>query len=128
MSTAEVACHEGGVIIMAAQCADGIGGDVFYETFRQNRDAAAIMEQILAVPQEETVADQWQSQVFARVLMKCKVIFVSDAPDEIVKDFHMIPAHSMEEALAMADRLLGREGTVTVIPEGISSILTPPEN
>ena len=40
----------------------------------------------------------------------------------------MIPAHSMEEALAMADRLLGREGTVTVIPEGISSILTPPEN
>lgn len=128
MSTAEVACREGGVIIMAAQCADGIGGDVFYETFLQNRDAAAIMEQILAVPQEETVADQWQSQVFARVLMKCKVIFVSDAPDEIVKDFHMIPAHSMEEALAMADRLLGREGTVTVIPEGISSILTPPEN
>lgn len=125
MSTAEPCCRPGGVIIMAAQCQDGVGGDGFYRTFAENRDAQAILDQILQVPQQETQADQWQSQIFARVLAKCRVIFISDAPDQIVKDLHMLPAHSLEQALALAEQLLDDpQAKITVIPEGISSIIT----
>lgn len=66
---------------------------------------------------------------FARVLKRARVIYVSSAPPEMVRALHMIPADSMEEALRMADRLLGRpDGSVTVIPDGVSVMVTAPEN
>ena len=36
----------------------------------------------------------------------------------------MHPAGSLEQALEIAETLLGRAGTVTVIPEGISTIIS----
>jgi hypothetical protein len=35
----------------------------------------------------------------------------------------MYPAESLEQALQMAESLLGYPGSVTVIPEGISAIV-----
>ena len=58
--------------------------------------------------------------------MKAAVIFVSDAPDELVRQFHMIPAGSPEEAAAAADRLLLEKGitrgSILAIPDGVSVI------
>ena len=68
--------------------------------------------------------DQWPSQIFARILMEHTVILVSSAEEETVRDLHMIPASSIEEALEKADELLGRKEKVLVIPEGISNILS----
>ena len=46
----------------------------------------------------------------------------------MVKELHMIPAASMEEALEKADRLLGKpDAGITVIPDGVSVIVTAPE-
>lgn len=121
--TAEAACREGGVIIAAGECRDGIGGDSFYRTFRECSDITALLEEFRKTPPEETITDQWQSQIFARILEKHKVIFISGMDDDIIRDFHMIPAHSMQEALAKAEDLLQKEHyTVTVIPQGISVI------
>ena len=129
MTAAEATVNEGGVIIMAAKSEDGHGGQVFYETFRDEPDVDRMMERFLATPAEGTIPDQWQSQIFARVLKRARVIYVSSAPPEMVRALHMIPADSMEEALRMADRLLGRpDGSVTVIPDGVSVMVTAPEN
>ena len=84
------------------------------------------MDNILATPQDKTKADQWQSQVFARVLMKCRVVLVSQAPDEMVRDLHMTPAHSLEEGLHLAQEMLGDpQAKILVVPQGISTILRP---
>lgn len=126
MSTAEVACRKGGVIVIAARCEDGNGGEVFWRTFQEEKDPKVIMDTILATPQDKTQADQWQSQVFARVLMKCRVILVSQAPDEMVRDLHMTPAHSLEEGLRLAQEMLGEpQAKILVVPQGISTILRP---
>lgn len=126
MSTAEVACRKGGVIVIAARCEDGNGGEVFWRTFREEKDPKVIMDTILATPQDKTQADQWQSQVFARVLMKCRVVLVSQAPDEMVRDLHMTPAHSLEEGLHLAQEMLGEpQAKILVVPQGISTILRP---
>ena len=128
MTAAEATVNDGGVIIMAAKSEDGHGGQVFYETFRDEPDVDRMMERFLATPAEETIPDQWQSQIFARVLKRARVIYVSSAPQEMVRDLHMIPAGSMEEALEIADRLLGKpDGSVTVIPDGVSVMVTAPE-
>ena len=126
MSTAEVACRKGGVIVIAARCEDGNGGEVFWRTLREEKDPKVIMDTILATPQDKTQADQWQSQVFARVLMKCRVVLVSQAPDEMVRDLHMTPAHSLEEGLRLAQEMLGEpQAKILVVPQGISTILRP---
>ncbi|MDO4487522.1 MAG: nickel-dependent lactate racemase [Eubacteriales bacterium] len=125
MTAAESVVNDNGVIIMIAKSNDGDGGKVFYETFKNASDIGKLMQSFLATPAEETIVDQWQSQIFARVLLKARVIYISDAEDEVVKDLHMIPAHSIGEALAIADSLLAGvkgEGTILAIPDGVSVI------
>ena len=124
MTAAEATVKEGGVIIMLSKCNDGHGGKVFYETFRDEKNLQRMMDTFIATPPTETIIDQWQSQIFARLLMRATVVFVSDAPDDMVADLHMVPAHSMDEALAKADEILAakgiKDGSILSIPDGVS--------
>ena len=36
---------------------------------------------------------------------------------------HLIPADNLEHALSIADAILGREKKITIIPEGLTSII-----
>ena len=124
MTAAEATVKEGGVIIMLSKCNDGHGGKVFHETFRDEKNLERMMKKFIETPPDETIIDQWQSQIFARLLMKATVVFVSDADDELVSDLHMVPAHSMEEALQKADEILAAKGItggkILAIPDGVS--------
>lgn len=127
MTAAEATVRENGVIIMLAECGCGHGGDSFYQTFRQERDLDHMMDTFLATPAEQTIADQWQSQILARVLLRARVILISDVPDDIVRDMHMTPAHSLSEALKLADAHLAERGIqnagILTIPDGVSVIV-----
>ncbi|MCI8957580.1 MAG: nickel-dependent lactate racemase [Lachnospiraceae bacterium] len=124
MTAAEATVKEGGVIIMLSQAADGHGGRYFHETFRDEKDLNRMMKTFLDRKPQETIIDQWQSQIFARVLLKARVVFVSSCEDRLVEELHMIPAHSMEEALEKAKEIVNREDyKVTVIPDGVSVIV-----
>lgn len=127
MTAAEATVNKGGVIIMLAQCGDGHGGRSFYETFRDEKDLKRMTEKFVSTPAEETIADQWESQILARILQQAAVILVSDASDELVRDMHMSPAHSLNEALALADAMLKERGVenakIVAIPDGVSVIV-----
>ena len=57
-------------------------------------------------------------------MTEAKVVFVSACDNQLIKDFHMIPAHRPAEALEIAKGLVGNpDYTVTVIPDGISVIV-----
>ena len=127
MTAAEATVNEGGVIIMVAKSSDGHGAPVFYETFKNEADNQKLMDQFRATPKEKTIPDQWQSQIFVRLLQRADVIYISDAEDEMVRNLHMIPAHSMDEAIAKADEILAGKGKkdarITVIPDGVAVIV-----
>jgi len=128
MTTAEAFCREGGVIIMASRCGDGHGGESFYRTFREAESAAAVLGGILKTPRDATAVDQWQSQIHARNLMKATIIMVTDAPRSMVEDLHMKWAPSIEEAVRMADAVIGRRNApITIIPDGVAVIPAPVE-
>ena len=128
MTAAEACVKEGGVIIMFAESSDGAGGESFRRTFREEKDLRKMTERFLKTPADETIVDQWQSQIFARVMQRASVVYVSEAPDDVVRDFGMIPAHSAEEALEAADRILQEKGiingTILAIPDGVSVIVS----
>ncbi len=124
MTAAEATVKEGGVIIMLAKAGDGIGGDHFYHQLADEADIGKTMQTFLARGRRETVPDQWQTQIMLRVLMRAKVIFVSELADELVEQMHMIPAHSIEQALVQAKELLGKQDvTITAIPDGVSVVV-----
>ena len=123
MTAGEATCKDGGVIIMAAACRDGHGGESFMRTMTQPLSPAGILEKIQATPRAQTVPDQWESQIFARILSRFHVVLISEADPALVTAMKMHPARDIQEALEIAEALLGRPGTVTVIPEGISTII-----
>lgn len=124
MTAAEATVKEGGVIIMLASSDDGIGGDHFYHQLADETDIRKTMALFMSRARGQTVPDQWQSQILLRILMRAHVIYISGMPDETVERMHMIPAHTIGEAIAQAKALLGRtDATIAAIPDGVSVIV-----
>ena len=124
MTAAEATCRPGGVIIMAASCIDGHGGKELYDTFAKEKDKEKIMQRFLATDRNSTVPDQWESQILCRILLKYKVILVTQAPKDMVEEMQMDYADSVEDAIRMADEYLGKENSkITVIPDGVAVIV-----
>ena len=120
MTAAEAAVKEGGVIIMLALSNDGIGGDHFYHQLADERDLGKTMAMFLSRGRNDTEADQWQTQIFIRVLQKAKVIFVSSVDAKTVEAMHMIPAKDLDEAMEKAKQLVNKDPTITAIPDGVA--------
>lgn len=128
LTAAEAAARPGGVLILVAECADGTGGDGFYNTLKQCESPAALYEQLKNTPQNQTIPDQWESQILARILCAHPVIAVTrPALAGIVADMKMRFAPTLQDALAEARRLCGAGDTarVAVIPNGVSIIVRP---
>ena len=126
MTAAEAAVNDDGIIIECAECLDGTGGDGFYNSIKNCASAKALYDEFSAAPQADTIPDQWESQVLARVLMKHKVIFVT-RPElkDIITDMKMEYAASLPEALERAYEIKGKDASLTYIPDGISVIVRP---
>ncbi len=123
MTAAEATVKDGGVIIMLSSSIDGHGGESLYDTFKNEESNEKLEKQFMDTPPKKTLPDQWQAQIYVRIMRNHKVIYISEVDDNIIRDFHMIPAHSIEEAVSIADEILGYKGTITAIPDGISVIV-----
>ena len=125
MTAAEATCKKDGVIIIAAECSDGHGGEEFYQTFRDADSAQQIMDNILARGRRETVPDQWETQILARIMIKFKVIMIT-SPEQrkIVEAMGMSWASDFSEAVKKAENMLAEKNpTITAIPDGVSVIV-----
>ena len=125
MTAAEATCKEGGVIIIAAECSDGHGGEEFYQTFRDTDNVQQIMDDILARGRKETVPDQWETQILARIMIKFKVIMITDSKKrKIVEDMGMDWAEDIDAAVKKAESMLEKKNpSITAIPDGVSVIV-----
>ena len=125
MTAAEAAVKEGGVIIMLAAANDGTGGEEFYRCMNVDKTPNEIYAEVMTRGRNETVGDQWMTQILSRILMRASVIYVSTAPDELVKGYHMIPAKTLSEAMAKAEEILGdKNARITAIPDGVAVMVT----
>lgn len=124
MTAAEATCNEGGVIIMVSACNDGHGGQSFHDNLANAESPRALLDKIAKVPRNETVPDQWEFQILARMLDKYTIILVTDMCDpHMIKNMHMEHAYTFEEALKRAYELKGTDAKVAVIPDGVSVIV-----
>lgn len=105
------ACAEGGAIILLAECAEGLGRDRFLKWFEaeDSRD----LESRLREHYEVNGQTAWSLLVKAE---KFRIHLVSELPDEDVRQMRMIPARSIDEAVA----LVSRDAEGYIMPRGAS--------
>jgi nickel-dependent lactate racemase len=123
MSAAEQSCTTGGVIVAIGECEDGVGGDDFFADFR-NHKATELLEIFARRGRDETVRDQWQSQILARIMAKFRVILVSSIKRNIVESMGLRFVENPNKALSLAREMVGcADAKVTIIPDGVAVIV-----
>lgn len=124
ITTANAACADDAVIIMCAECADGIGGDVFYKALKECESPTALLEEIRRTPMEETVPDQWQYQILVKIMEKHPILFVA-RPElkEVINEMKFEYCESLDAAYKRAREIRGEEADVLVIPNGIALVI-----
>ena len=123
MTAAEATVKDGGVIIMMAMSNDGVGGDHFYHQLADEPDIDKTLAIFRSRQRCDTVPDQWQTQIMLRILKKATVIYISEMADDDIRKMHMIPSHSLDEALAMAKNIVGADSKIAIIPDGVGVIV-----
>lgn len=124
MTAAEATCNEGGVIIMVSACNDGHGGQSFYDNIANAKSPTEVLQRVRQVSRAQTVPDQWEFQILARILEKHTVIMVTDKCDKnMIESMHMKHTSNFDDALNIAFDMKGKDSKVVVIPDGVSVIV-----
>lgn len=123
MTAAEAVCRKGGVIIMNSGCSDGHGGESFYRALAQAASPEAILREVAGHARNETIPDQWQYQILARILKDYKVLmYAPECSADMLRQMKLEPVSSPAEALAKALAYCGPEAKIAAIPDGVSVI------
>lgn len=126
MTAAEATCKPNGVIIVATECSDGHGGEAFYNTFKDAESVEDVLAEIEKRGRKETEPDQWESQVLGRILLKHKVILVTERKNkDLVENMYMKWAPDLDSALELGEKMIDdNRPDITVIPDGIAVIVS----
>ncbi|HID10655.1 MAG TPA: nickel-dependent lactate racemase, partial [Candidatus Latescibacteria bacterium] len=109
------AVRDGGTVVLAARCEEGLGGPEFSELIRTTTPEG-LMREIWR--DDFFVVDQWQAEELCRALRRAEAFFFSDGVDPGDVQTWVRPFPSLEEALAEAFRKHGPSAKLAVIPEG----------
>lgn len=111
LDMAAQACTEGGSIVFVAECADGLGRADFLKWF-DPKDSKALEKVLL---QQYEVNGQTAWSLLSKV-ERFRVYLVSSLNDEAVTRMRMIPARTIDEALAQTSH----DAKGYIIPHGAS--------
>jgi lactate racemase len=121
MAAAERIVRDGGIIVMAAACCDGVpDGGAFSRVL-----AAAGSPEDLMRAEDGPELDRWQAQILGRVLARAQVWLYSDGVTPTLARHALLrPVDDLSAAVAEATALLGGSARVAVLPEGPLTVAT----
>ncbi len=117
MSAAHKIVKEGGVIVCASECSDGIPDHGNYAEILQMRKTPHEILEMINNPAFQKF-DQWQVQKQAVIQVWADVYLYSSLPDEEVVKAMLWPIHNIEAALEQFKEKYGNDMTVAVLPLG----------
>lgn len=107
----------GGSIILAAECAEGLGSPDFARALLETEDLEAFMQHI-SQP-DVFVPEEWQIEELARVVRHAEVFCVTDGiPAETLAQCFVTPVKSVEAGVYRALQRHGVDATILAIPRG----------
>ncbi len=118
MSSAAQVVREGGSIIIATGCSDGIPDHGLYgQILAAHSNPRDVLDEIYAGG--KTRQDQWQIQIQTQIQLKSDVYVHSNClSDEQIKKALLTPCHKIEDTVNALLTKYGRHARICVIPEG----------
>lgn len=108
----------GGSIIIASECAEGVGSAIFKQTLLEWDSLPAFVSAIQS-PDWRFIPDQWEVEELARAARNNRIYCVSEGiPADLLGQLFVMPAVSVEAAVADALQYHGSSATIAVIPKG----------
>jgi lactate racemase len=116
MTAAAPVLKPGGTLIIAAECAEGLGSAEFTRMATTVQSAGAFLEGLQHQPVE---VDQWQLEECAKVAAVHDIVLVSDGiPRAQLRQLFVRSMPDLNEALQDGLRRHGQDARVAVIPRG----------
>jgi len=121
MSAAEKIVKEGGTIIIASECSDGLPD---YGNYSKIFELAETPEELLQLINDPTfeMFDQWQVQKQAVIQLWADVYVYSKLTDEQVKGAMLKPTQDINETVKELKKVYGEAMSIAVLPLGPLSI------
>ena len=122
MSAAAKVVKQGGGIISAAECWDGIPDHGLYGTLlREAQSPRQLLDRIMAPGFLQQ--DQWQAQIQAQIQLQADVYVYADyLTDAQIRESMLLPCRNIEATVAQFRAKYGPKSSVCVLPEGPQTI------
>lgn len=122
MSAASQIVRDGGAIIIAAACADGLPNHGLYAQLLAEAGSPQGVLDMLARP-GFSQQDQWQVQIQALIQLRAEVHVYSDGlSDAQISGALFTPCHSIEQTVACLQDRYGLQTRLCAIPDGPQAI------
>jgi nickel-dependent lactate racemase len=124
MSAAFQVVREGGTIVCAAECRDGFPDHGSYrQVLASAPSPRELLRTIEARPAADTVPDQWQVQIQARIQSRSQVVMAtSHLTDDDLASAHLRQTRDVSGTVARALAAAGPAARLCVLPEGPQTI------
>ncbi len=122
MSAANQIVRDGGTIIIAAACADGLPNHGLYASLLAEAGSPQGVLDMLARP-GFSAQDQWQVQIQALIQLRAEVFVYSDGLSEAqISGVLFTPCRSIEQTVACLQEKYGSQFRLCAIPDGPQTI------
>ncbi|MFI1092680.1 nickel-dependent lactate racemase [Streptomyces sp. NPDC020917] len=124
MSAAFQVTRPGGTIVCAAECRDGFPDHGSYRSVLASAPSPQhLLDVIEARSAAETVPDQWQVQIQARIQARTDVVMhTNHLGDDELATAHLRQTHDISGTVARALAAAGPQARLCVLPEGPQTI------
>jgi nickel-dependent lactate racemase len=119
LAHSEFIVRDGGIIILVAECCEGIGNEPFYQTMISAKSPSEVIENFI---REGFEMGPHKAFLLSKTLERVNVFMVSNLSEDVVKKLFMVPFRTVEEALNRALEELGQDSRIAVLPNASSLI------
>ena len=117
MSAGARVLKEGGTLILAAECREGVPGGSPLDELLRSADSIEEILAMLSTP-DFVRPEQWQAQIQALVQRRAEVLVCCELDDATLRACHLAPCADINAEVAKRLAKLGADARVAVLPQG----------
>src|SRR5258708_5857382 len=117
MSAGARIIQEGGTLILACECREGVPAQSPLDKLLRSAGSPEEILAMLATP-GFVRPEQWQAQIQALIQRKATVLVYSSLPEDVVRACHLAPCRDISAAVEERLGQLGPQARVAVLPQG----------
>ena len=123
LAAAARAVRQGGAIVLAAECADGLPAHGTYaDLLRAAPDPESLLATVEGAP--TPLADGWQAQIQAQIQRRAAVYLHSTLPDAQVHEALLTPIHDVAATVRSLLAERGPDARLLVLPQGPQTVVS----